>query len=121
LSELDSGRTVDSPPPALNALFRESLQPYLISWFQYDPAEVAVALDIPILLLYGSTDIQVGVADGEHLLASSKNAKLKVVEGMNHVLKLVGPDMKDQVASYSDPSLPIAGELIEAIDAFIVD
>ncbi len=121
LGELDNGRTVDSPPPALNALFRESVQPYLVSWFQHDPAEVAAGLNVPMLLLYGSTDIQVGVTDGERILESSKNATLKVVDGMNHVLKRVSPDMKGQIASYSDPSLPIAGELVLAIDAFIID
>lgn len=120
LSELDNGRTVSSPPPALNALFRESVQPYLISWFRHDPAKV-VELGVPILLLYGSTDIQVSVADGDRLLASSKKATLRVVEGMNHVMKLVGTDINDQISSYGDPSLPIAGELISEIDAFIVD
>jgi alpha-beta hydrolase superfamily lysophospholipase len=121
LSELDNGRTVGSPSPVLNALFRESVQPYLISWFRYDPSKVAAGLDVPILLLHGSTDIQVSVTDGEYILTSSKKATLKVIEGMNHVMKLVGPNMKDQIASYSDPSLPIAGELVVAIDAFIVD
>ena len=37
--------TVDDAPPALNALFRPSVQPYLISWFNYDPAaELAKSL-----------------------------------------------------------------------------
>lgn len=121
LTELDNGRTVASPPPALNALFRESVQPYLISWFRHDPAKAAAELDIPLLLLYGSTDIQVAVTDGDRLLASSKIATLKVIDGMNHVLKLVGPDMNDQIGSYSDPSLPIASELVSEIDAFIID
>ena len=119
LNELDNGRTVSSPPPALNALFRESVQPYLISWFRHDPAKVVAELDVPILLLYGSTDIQVAPTDGDRLLVSSKRATLKVVDGMNHVLKLVGPDRNEQISSYSDPSLPIASELVSEIDAFI--
>lgn len=121
LVELENGRTVVSPPPALNSLFRESVQPYLISWFQYDPAEVAANLDMPILLLYGTTDIQIDPADGKRILESAETASLIVIDGMNHVLKLVGPERSNQIASYSDPSLPIAGELVSAIEAFIVD
>ncbi len=121
LGELENGRTVESPPPALNALFRESVQPYLISWFRYDPAEVAAELNVPILLLYGTTDIQIDAADGQRILEASEMASLIVIDGMNHVLKMVGPDRNKQIASYSDPSLPVAEELISAIDAFIVE
>ncbi len=119
LSRLNNGQTVSSPPPELNALFRESVQPYLISWFQYDPASVVAELDVPLLLLYGSTDIQIDIADGERLLAAGTTASLKIIEGMNHVLKMVGPDTNEQIESYSDPELPIADELVSEIDAFV--
>jgi len=119
LSRLNNGQTVSSPPPELNPLFRESVQPYLISWFQYDPASVVAELDVPLLLLYGSTDIQIDIADGERLLAAGTTASLKIIEGMNHVLKMVGPDTNEQIESYSDPALPIAGELVSEIDAFV--
>lgn len=119
IHELEEGRTVDSPPPSLNALFRESVQPYLISWFQYDPQTVVAELNKPILLLYGSTDIQVSVGDGELLRSSNESADLVVIDGMNHVLKMVGDDMSEQVRSYSDPSLPISDKIVPAIVAFI--
>jgi hypothetical protein len=119
LSRLNNGQTVSSPPPELNALFRENVQPYLISWFQYDPASVVAELDVPLLLLYGSTDIQIDIADGERLLAAGTTASLKIIEGMNHVLKMVGPDTNEQIESYSDPELPIADELVSEIDAFV--
>ena len=38
IEELEKGKTVDSVPPLINALFRPSIQPYLISCFKYDPA-----------------------------------------------------------------------------------
>jgi pimeloyl-ACP methyl ester carboxylesterase len=119
LGRLNNGQTISSPPPELNALFRESVQPYLISWFQYDPASVVAGLDVPLLLLYGSTDIQIDIADGERLLAAGTTASLKIIEGMNHVLKMVGPDTNEQIESYSDPELPIADELVSEIDAFV--
>jgi uncharacterized protein len=38
VSALEAGRRVESAPHALAAMFHPSLQPYLISWFRYDPA-----------------------------------------------------------------------------------
>jgi hypothetical protein len=38
---------------------------------------------------------------------------------MNHVLKKVPPDLTAQVGSYSNPSLPIAPELVDAIARFV--
>jgi pimeloyl-ACP methyl ester carboxylesterase len=119
VAELVAGRTVAASPPALAALFRESVQPYLISWFAYDPAEQLARLRIPVLLVYGSTDIQVFPEEGELLRRANPRAVYVVVEGMNHVLKQVGPDRPTQIASYSDPALPIFPGLVREILAFL--
>lgn len=119
VSELLAGRTVDSPPRALAALFRESVQPYLMSWFRYDPAEELSRLEVPVLLVYGTTDIQVPVSDAVPMQTANPSSGLVVMEGMNHVLKYVGNDMQAQIASYSDPDLPIADTLVEQILKFL--
>jgi pimeloyl-ACP methyl ester carboxylesterase len=120
LDALVAGRTVDSVPPALATLFRPSVQPYLISWLPLDPAALAKALTVPVLITQGTTDIQVSVRDAELLAAAQPKAKLVIVNGMNHVLKTpAGTDPASQQASYSDPSLPVARELIEAIATFV--
>jgi pimeloyl-ACP methyl ester carboxylesterase len=119
VAELVAGRTAGAPPAALAALFRESVQPYLISWFAYDPAEQLARLQMPVLLVYGSTDIQVAPAEGEILRRASPRATYVVVEGMNHVLKHVGADRAAQIASYSDPALPVSEGLIRAILTFL--
>jgi len=119
LSELKAGRTVESPPPALNVLFRESVQPYLISWFRYEPAKEIAKLDIPALIIQGSTDIQISVDDAKMLKNASKRARLLIIEGMNHVLKRVPNDVQKQLASYGDPSLPVSEELVSEILGFI--
>jgi pimeloyl-ACP methyl ester carboxylesterase len=100
VAELEAGRTVADTPPELAALFRDSVQPYLVSWFAYDPAEAVAALDIPILLVYGTTDIQIPASYGERLAAASESAELVVIEGMNHVLKMVETDPQAQMRSY---------------------
>lgn len=119
VAELVAGRTVANPPPALAALFRESVQPYLISWLAYDPAEQIARLQIPVLLVYGSTDIQVAAEEGEILRRASPRATFAVVQGMNHVLKQVEDDRPAQIASYSDPALPVSAGLVREIVAFL--
>ncbi|HET7275177.1 MAG TPA: alpha/beta fold hydrolase [Longimicrobiaceae bacterium] len=119
LESLEAGRMADSVPATLAMLYRESVQPYLISWFAYNPAEVIASLDIPILIAQGSTDIQVGVAEAHQLHAAKPDAELVIIEGMNHVLKEVPADPASQQASYSDPLLPVVPELIDSIAAFI--
>ena len=121
VAELEAGRTVADTPPELAALFRDSVQPYLVSWFAYDPADAVAALDAPILLVYGTTDIQISVSYGERLAAAGDNTILKVVDGMNHVLKMVEPDPQEQMRSYGDPSLPLAPELATRTNEFIDD
>ena len=121
VAELEAGRTVADTPPELAALFRDSVQPYLVSWFAYDPADAVAALDAPILLVYGTTDIQISVSYGERLAAAGDNTILKVVDGMNHVLKMVEPDPQEQMRSYGDASLPLAPELATRTNEFIDD
>jgi pimeloyl-ACP methyl ester carboxylesterase len=118
LGELKAGRTVDSVPAPLMALFRPSVQPYMISWLPIDPAREAGRLTIPLLLIQGTTDVQVSVADAERLAKGNPRAVLELVDGMNHVLKEVR-DASQQTASYSDPSLPLHPTLVEALSRFV--
>lgn len=119
LAELEAGRTVESVPPQLYILYRPSVQPYLISWLRYVPAEEIGKLDAAVLVAQGTNDVQVGMAEAEALHAAHPGAELLIVEGMNHVLKLVPADAAAQQASYTDPSLPVAPELIERTAAHI--
>jgi len=119
MAELSAGRTVDSVPPELAALFRPSVQPYLISWFKYDPAQELAKLTVPVLIVQGTTDIQVSVQDAHNLSTAVPRAQAVIIDGMNHVLKLVPPDMNAQMKSYSDPSLPVAPQLVDAVATFV--
>jgi pimeloyl-ACP methyl ester carboxylesterase len=119
LDLLKKGMTTDKVPPSLMALFRPSVQPYLISWFRYDPTYEVSRLVVPTLVVQGTTDIQVGTSDAERLAKSNKLARLSLVEGMNHVLKSVPGDPGLQMKSYGDPDLPISQNLVDKIAAFI--
>ncbi|MFC5372384.1 alpha/beta hydrolase [Brevundimonas faecalis] len=120
LTELEAGRTVADPPAELAALFRPSVQPYLISWLALDPARLAAAYDGPILVGQGATDIQVGVADAQAIKAAQPRADLAVWEGVNHVLKTAPADRAANIAVYMDPSLPLAPGVVDTTAAFIL-
>ncbi len=100
-------------------IFRPSVQPYLISLFRQDPAQDFAQLKMPALIIQGTNDIQVSVDDAKRLKAAKPDAELVVIEGMNHVLRIVHNDMKRQLASYKDPNLPLAAELGATILSFI--
>jgi alpha-beta hydrolase superfamily lysophospholipase len=120
LKELEQGKTVTQYPDALKTIFRPSAQPYLISWNKFDPAKEIVKLKIPILIVQGSTDIQVSVEEAKALHKVQSDSKLNIIDGMNHVFKLVELDQQKQIASYSDSSLSVAPEMIEVISNFIL-
>jgi pimeloyl-ACP methyl ester carboxylesterase len=119
LQALKSGKTIDDTPAALAVLYRPSVQPYLISWFRYDPVAEIKKVKVPVLIIQGTTDIQVSVDDARALATAKPDATLVIVEGMNHVLKMVDADETKQKASYGDPALPIAPRVVDAISGFV--
>lgn len=119
LDRLVAGKQTDDVPKALQVLFRPSVQPYLISLFRQDPAAAFSRLSMPALIIQGSHDIQVSVADADALQAAKPDARRAIIKGMNHVLRIVPLDIKAQLASYDNPRLPLARELIELIVGFV--
>lgn len=119
LAALEQGRTLPGAPAALAALYRDSVQPYLASWFRYLPADAFAAVQVPALVVQGDTDIQVGVDDARALLRANPRAQLLLVPGMNHVLKAVPADAAAQQRSYGDPALPLAPGLAAPLAAFL--
>ncbi|MFP4443310.1 MAG: alpha/beta hydrolase family protein [Spirochaetia bacterium] len=122
INSLEQGKTVSdiSESQIIQSLFRPSVQPYMISILKYDPAEVVADIDVPVLIVQGTQDLQVTMAAAEKLAKAGKNAELKVIEDMNHVLKEV-ENLEENQASYSDPSFPLADGLITVISGFLAD
>ncbi|HEV2082452.1 MAG TPA: alpha/beta fold hydrolase [Brevundimonas sp.] len=120
LATLEAGELAPDAPPQLAALFRPSLQPYLISWLRLDPAALAAAYRGPIFIGQGSTDFQTTVTDAEALKAAQPAATLRVWEGVNHLLKVAPAERAANVATYSNPDLPLAGGVVEDVAAFIL-
>ncbi|MEN2415562.1 alpha/beta hydrolase [Flavobacterium mesophilum] len=119
IDSLKAGNKVNKVDPLLNSLFRPSIQPYLISWFKYDPQIELKKLTVPILILQGNSDLQVSVTDAENLSKANKNSELVIVDKMNHVLKIIEGDNKANFDSYNNETLPISDVLTNKIVSFI--
>ena len=118
--ELREGRTVEQVPFYLAALYRQSVQPYLISWFAYNPGVEIAKLDIPVLILQGDKDIQVGTGEAEKLHAALPSSSLYIIKDMNHVLKHCDTmQQMAQLATYRDAKLPIKPELVSTMVEFV--
>lgn len=117
---LKAGKLVPNVPLGLQALFRSSVQPYMISCYKYNPQQEIGKLTQPVLLLQGTTDIQVAVKDAELLKQYAPSASLHLIENMNHILKdCPTTDRQKQLATYSDPYLPVNMSLVTFIEQFI--
>ncbi|MBK8522633.1 MAG: alpha/beta hydrolase [Chitinophagaceae bacterium] len=120
IDSLKNGKTFENVPPMLNVLFRTTVQPYIISWFKYDPQDEIKKLTIPTLILQGTNDIQVSVEDAKRLSNANQNAELVLIKDMNHILRTIIGDLQANVATYSRVDLPIANELVKSITDFIL-
>lgn len=119
IDSLKNGNTVKKVDPILNSLFRASIQPYLISWFKYNPQAEIKKLNIPVLIVQGNNDLQVTVKDAESLAQSNKKAELLIVDKMNHIMKIVDGDVQANMASYNNETLPISEVMTNKIVSFI--
>lgn len=117
-ASLKEGKTFENKNPMLTSLFRESVQPYMISWIKYNPQVEIKKLTIPILLINGTKDLQVPASDAELLHVANSKSELKIIENMNHIFKEITVD-EDNLKSYSDPNLPVIPELISTLTTFV--
>lgn len=116
---LKKGQTVENIPPMLQALYRPSVQPYLISWIQYDPSVEIAKIKQPVLIIDGDKDLQVPIKQGDLLSQANPKAKRVTLKNMNHVLKQIDKE-EDNMKSYGDPSFPLHSELVPTLISFIL-
>jgi len=103
----------------LASLFRESVQPYMISWIKYVPQEEIKKLTVPVLIVNGTKDLQVSATEAQLLKAAKPDASIAIIENMNHIFKEIKGDDKENQESYSNPELSVIPELISKITGFI--
>lgn len=122
IDTLSAGRRVDtaSLPPPLVPLFRPEIQGFLISEIAVDPADLIAKAGKPVLVIQGERDLQVSVSDARRLVAANPSAMIKQLPDTNHILKQVtSDDRRANYATYADPNLPLAPDVVETVVHFI--
>jgi pimeloyl-ACP methyl ester carboxylesterase len=119
LASLEQGKARQPARPELQAVFRPSVQPYMMSWFRYVPAQEFARLPVPSLVVQGTHDVQVGVDQARLLQRAHPGAEIALVEGMNHVLKMTPAGIARQLPSYTIPTWPLAPALVQAVTGFV--
>ncbi|AQQ53377.1 hypothetical protein B0X71_10015 [Planococcus lenghuensis] len=72
-----------------------------------------------MLILNGTRDIQVPASNAEALHEVKPEAELLIIENMNHVLKEAPAGSDANIATYSNPDLPLADGLVDGIVEFL--
>lgn len=123
VAALERGHRVDAGAldPGLAPLFGAPLQGFLIDLLAHDPAAMAAAVDVPLLVLQGGRDLQLGEVDARRLADAAPDARLVLLPEVNHVLKAVPNDPDANLASYADPNLPLAPGVAAAVAGFVAD
>ena len=119
LDILKSGKTTTDFPPALTSIFNLEIQPFMSNWMQYNPYELIENLDIPVLIINGTKDLQVSTAEAQLLKTHKTDADLVIIENMNHLLFEINGDDLVNAKSYNELNHPIMPEVINSILDFI--
>ena len=121
ITRLEQRQRVDpaSVPAPLAPLFNPAVQGYLIELVAADPARLAAATKVPMLVVQGETDIQVSVEDARLLAAANRGAKLVLVPGINHLWRKAPLDPAANAATYRDATIPVDPAVANSIATFV--
>jgi uncharacterized protein len=84
LLALESDQSCLECPEELMVLYRPSVQPYLRSWFRYDPHSEAARLNCRYLWAWGDADVQLH-QEWQYLASGQASV---VFAGMNHAMRM---------------------------------
>ena len=116
---LKNNLPLDSVPKSLASIFRPSVLPYITSWIKYDPAIEIAKLTTPVLIIQGTTDLQVTIEQSEHLKNAKPKSKYVLIEDMNHILKVAPKNREKNFATYNKEKLPLHDDVVKTIFKFI--
>lgn len=120
LDTLAMGDTLKFTPETLYGFMHPSVQPFLISWMKYDPGTEAANLKVPLLIVNGTTDLQVQVSEAKILKEKQPAGELVIIKNMNHVLKFTKEtQMGPQLELYADPDAPLHKKLAKPVIGFL--
>lgn len=103
-------------PASLRALFAPVNRRFVQSLARLDPAGELARVPVPVLIVQGATDVQIGLRDAEKLHEARPDATYVIIPDANHVFKRASVRGRAaQAAQYTDPSLPVVDELVHTI------
>jgi pimeloyl-ACP methyl ester carboxylesterase len=106
--------------PGLRSLLLPVNRKFMQTWVKYDPTVEIARAKVPVLIVQGGRDVQVGEADARALKAAQPAAKLVVIPAANHVFRAAaGDDRTTQLRLYTDPTIPVVPELAPAVAGWI--
>lgn len=118
--ELKGNGITENYPQLFASLFSQSSQEFLASWIKYDPSEEIAKLEVPVLILQGTRDLQVSEKQAELLHKAAPYSELVLLTDMNHIFREIKEEEKDQnLASYNQPEKALHPELIPVLTGFI--
>ncbi len=88
-------------------------------WLTADPAAVLSQVQLPVLIIQGTADIQIQVEDARNLASTlpESQRELHIVEGLDHVLKMT----EGVPLSYTDPERRVDGQLLQILGNWITN
>ena len=119
IEQLRNNKIVDTVSPLMNNLFNPSNQRFLIDANRYKPVEEISKLDIPVLIVQGTNDIQIEVTDAQMLDEAALKSRLEIIKGMNHVFRQASENYLLNMQTYGNPELPIDNSLVNLIVDFL--
>ena len=117
--EMRTNGSTSSYNPVLESVFRPSVQPFMLSWMKYEPIEQLKALNIPMLIINGTQDLQVSEQEARNLHEAKPDSELVIIENLNHVLREIKGDDLENSKSYNEPGRPLHPELVPTLVEFI--
>lgn len=118
-NSLRNGQKTMEYPPELASVFNMDIQSFMMNWMQYNPQEEIKKLQMPVLILNGTKDLQVDFKEATLLHEANTNSTMKLIENMNTVLVPIEGDNLDNSKSYDETFRKISPQLIQEITDFI--
>jgi len=119
IESLRKGKKTNDYPQELATVFNKDIQSFMMNWMKYNPLEEIKKLQMPILLINGTKDLQVEPKEAELLHEAVPSSTLKLIDKMNHVLVTIDGDNLENSKSYNEPFRKLSNELIVTISDFI--
>lgn len=87
-------------------------------WLVTDPAQVLSKVDVPVLIVQGTGDIQIDVADAHSLAGClpDDQVKLHIIEGIDHIMKMT----YGEPLSYVDPNRRVEPAVLQILENWIL-